>query len=218
VAGDGPGVGRRLTTGIDPARRPQDPRASGRASAFADVVDYWAGELTRAEEDRIEEHVFSCADCARDLAAAEALAHGIIAVAREGRLHSVVSDAILNRLAADGVRIRMFTLEGAGIIPCAAWADDDVVVSRIRADFAEVDSATIVTRQASGEEISRVSDIAVRPGQREILDAFSAAHLRKLPSTRVQVTVTAPIGSGERTIAEDTLEHAGAFDRLTGRR
>jgi Putative zinc-finger len=218
VAGDGPGVGRRLTTGIDPARRPQDPRASGRASAFADVVDYWAGELTRAEEDRIEEHVFSCADCARDLAAAEALARGITAVAREGRLHSVVSDAILNRLAADGVRIRMFTLEGAGIIPCAAWADDDVVVSRIRADFAEVDSATIVTRQASGEEISRVSDIAVRPGQREILDAFSAAHLRKLPSTRVQVTVTAPIGSGERTIAEDTLEHAGAFDRLTGRR
>jgi Putative zinc-finger len=186
--------------------------------AFADVVDYWAGELTRAEEDRIEEHVFSCADCARDLAAAEALARGITAVAREGRLHSVVSDAILNRLAADGVRIRTYTLEGAGIIPCAVWADDDLVVSRIRADFAEVDSVTIVTRQASGEEISRVSDIAVRPGQREILNAFSAAHLRKLPSTRVQVTVTAPIGSGERTIAEDTLEHAGAFDRLTGRR
>jgi putative zinc finger protein len=186
--------------------------------AFADVVDYWAGELARAEEDRIEEHVFSCADCARDLAAAEALARGITAVAREGRLHSVVSDAILNRLAADGVRIRMYTLEGAGIIPCAVWADDDLVVSRIRADFSEVDSVTIVTRQASGEEIGRVSDIAVRPGQREILNAFSAAHLRKLPSTRVQVTVTAPIGSGERTIAEYTLEHAGAFDRLTGRR
>ena len=32
---------------------------------FADVVDYWAGELTRSEEDRIEEHVFGCADCAR---------------------------------------------------------------------------------------------------------------------------------------------------------
>ena len=79
---------------------------------FADVVDYWAGDLTRADEDRIEEHVFACADCARELAAAEALARGIAAVAREGRLHSVVTDAILNRLAADGVRVRMFTLEG----------------------------------------------------------------------------------------------------------
>jgi len=180
---------------------------------FADVVDYWAGDLTRAEEDRIEEHVFSCADCAREVAAAEALARGIAAVAREGRLHTVVSDAILNRLAADGVRVRMYTLEGSGIVPCAVWADDEVVVARIRADFAEVDSVTIVTRQASGDEISRLSDVAVRPGQREILNAFSAARLRKLPPTRVHVSVTAPMGSGERTIAEYTLEHAGAFER-----
>ena len=180
---------------------------------FAAVVDYWAGDLTRAEEDRIEEHVFTCADCARELAAAEALGRGIAAVAREGRLRSVVTDAILNRLAADGVRVRMFTLEGTGIIPCAVWADDDLVVARIRADLAGVDSVTIVTRQASGDEISRLSDVAVRPGQREILNAFSAAHLRKLPPTRVGVTVTGKIGDSERTIAEYTLEHAGAFDR-----
>ena len=185
---------------------------------FADVVDYWSGDLTRAEEDRIEEHVFTCADCARAFASAEALARSIATVAREGRLHSVVTDAILNRLAADGVRIRTFTLEGSGIVPCAVWADDDLIVSRIRGDFEEADSVTIVTCQASGEEISRLSDIAVRPGQHEILNAFSAAHLRKLPATRVSVTVTAQIGSAERTIAEYTLEHAGAFDRLAGDR
>jgi hypothetical protein len=185
---------------------------------FADVVDYWTGDLTRAEADRIEEHVFTCADCERELAAAETLARGIGAVAREGRLQSVVTDAILNRLAADGVRVRTYTLDGAGIVPCAVWADDDVVVARIRADFSDVDSVTIVTRQASGDEISRLSDVAVRPGQREILNAFSAAQLRKLPRTRVRVTVTAPIASGERTIAEYTLEHAGAFDRLAGER
>ena len=152
---------------------------------FADVVDYWAGDLTRAEEDRIEEHVFTCAACARELAAAEALARGIAAVVREGRLHSVVTDGILNRLAADGVRVRMYTLDGTAIVPCAVWADDDLVVARIRADFAGVDAVTIVTRQASGDEISRLSDVAVRPGQREILNAFSADHLRTLPATRV---------------------------------
>jgi hypothetical protein len=125
---------------------------------------------------------------------------------------------MLNRLAADGMRIRMFTLDGSGVVPCAVWADDDLVVSRIRADFADVDSVTIVTRQASGDEISRLSDVAVRPGQREILNAFSAAHLRKLPATRVRVTVTAPTGSGERTIAEYELEHGGAFDRRADER
>ena len=184
--------------------------------AFADVVDYWAGDLTRSEEDRIEEHVFTCAECARQLAEAEALGRGVAAVAREGRLHSVVTDAILNRLAADGVRVRMFTLEGSGIIPCAVWADDDLIVARIRANLADVSAVTIVTRRASGEEIGRLADVAVRPGQYEILNAFSAAHLRRLPQTRVSVTVTAQIGSDERTLAEYTLEHAGAFDRSAG--
>ncbi len=185
---------------------------------FVDVVDYWAGDLTRAEEDRIEEHVFACADCARELAAAEMLARGIVAAARRGRVHSVVTEAILNRLAADGVRIRMYTLEGTAVVPCAVWAGDELVVSRIRADLAGADSVTIVTRLASGEEIGRLADVPVRPGQREILNAFPAAHLRKLPATRVQVTVTAQIGNDERTISEYTLEHGGAFDRLAGER
>ncbi len=183
---------------------------------FADIVDYWAGELTRSEEDRVDEHVFGCADCARELAAAEALARGVAAVAREGRLHTVVTDAILNRLAADGLRIRMFTLEDDSIVPCAVWAGDDLVVARIRADFTGVDAVTIVTRQASGDEIARLSDVVVRPGQREILNAFSAARLRTLPATRVHVSVTAPDAGGERTIAEYTLEHGGAFDRPAG--
>jgi hypothetical protein len=186
--------------------------------AFADVVDYWAGELTRAEEDRIEEHVFSCDPCARELADGEQLARGIGAVARDGRLHSVVSEAILNRLAADGVRIRMFTLEGSGIVPCAVWAGDDLIVSRIRADFADADSVTVVTRLPSGEEVARVADIPIQPGQREILNTYSAARLRQLPATRVLVSVTARIASGERTLAEYTLEHGGSFDRQSGGR
>ena len=181
--------------------------------AFADVVDYWSSDLTQAEEERIEEHVFTCAECARELAAAEALARGIVSVARAGRLHSVVTDAILNRLAADGVRIRMFTLEGSAVVPCAVWADDDLVVARIRGDFAGVDSVTIRTEQASGEQVALLSDVAVRPGQREILSAFSAAHLRTLPATRVRVTVTGRGAEGDKAIAAYTLEHGGALER-----
>ena len=184
--------------------------------AFAEIVDYWAGELAPAEVDRIDEHVFACAACARQLATVEAMGRGIASVVREGRFRGVITDAILTRLSADGLRIRMFTLEGQGVVPCAVWAGDDIVISRIRADFTDVDSVTIVSRQASGEEISRISDVALRPGQREILNAFPAAYLRKLPATRVQITVTGHVGSADRTIAEYTLEHGGSFDRSAG--
>lgn len=181
--------------------------------AFAEVVDYWAGDLTGPEQDRIEAHMFACEECAREMAAAEALARGIVEVVRAGRLQSVVTDGMLNRLAADGVRIRTFTLEGSGIVPCAVWADDDLVVTRIRTDLTDVDAVTILTRQASGDEIMCLADVPVHRGQHEILTAFSAAHLRTLPATRVHVTVTAEHGSAQRTLAEYTLEHAGAFDR-----
>src|SRR5262245_5309775 len=102
---------------------------------FADLVNYLADDLDRADADRIEEHVFACADCARELGAAEALASGVAEIVRAGRFHSVITDAILNRLSADGVRMRTYTLEAHAITPCSVWADDDLVVARIRADF-----------------------------------------------------------------------------------
>ena len=182
---------------------------------FVDIVDYWAGDLPQPTADQIEEHVFVCAECARQLAEGELLLRGIVAVVRQGRFHSVVTDALLNRLARDGVRIRMYTLEAGAVVPCSVWADDDLVVTRIRADLSGVESTTLVTRLASGQEISRLSDMPVRPGQGEIIDAISAALLRRLPSTSVRLTVTGRTAAGERTIGEYVLEHQGTFDRLS---
>lgn len=180
---------------------------------FVDIVDYWAGDLPRTRADEIEEHVFACTECEHRLAEGGALARGIAAVVREGRFHSIVTDAVLNRLAKDGVRIRMYTLEPGVVVPCSVWADDDLVVARIRADFAGVDSVTVVTRRASGEEISRLTDVAVRPGQQELIDAISASLLRRLPSTSVRLILTGRAADVERTIGEYVLEHAGTFDR-----
>jgi len=61
-----------------------------------------------------------------------------------------------------------------------------------------------------------VADIPIQPGQREILNTYSAAHLRQLPATRVSVSVTTRTGSDERMLAEYTLEHGGSLDRHSG--
>ena len=193
-----------------------DPRCATPVE-FGDIVDYWAGDLSAADVDRIEEHVFACTVCARQLAEGEALARGIAALVREGRFHSLVTDALLNRLAMDGVRMRTYVLEAGDVVPCSVWADDDLVVTRIRADFSGVESVTVVTRLGSGEEISRLSNVAVRPGQGEIIDAISAALLRRLPSTLVRMTVTARAARGEWTLGDYVLEHAGTFDRARPR-
>ena len=71
-------------------------------------------------------------------------------------------------------------------------------------------SATAHSGGSGGHAMAaRYGDLKWQP----ILNAFSAAHLRKLPQTRVHVTVTAQSGTGEGTLAEYTLEHGGSFER-----
>src|SRR5262249_30184251 len=124
-----------------------------------------------------------------------------------------VTDEFLNRLAEEGVRIRTYTLEPGQVVPCAVWADDDLIVTRIRADFSGVDSVSLVTSRATGEELGRLADVAVPPGPRELIDAVSASQLRRLPPTTVRLTLTGHAADGDRTLGEYVLEHAGVFKR-----
>jgi hypothetical protein len=174
-----------------------------------DVCDYWAGELPREDEQRIEDHVFTCATCAATLAAGQALASGVRALVRSGNFHSLVSESLLNRLARDGARLRTYVLSPGDVVPCAVWSDDDLVVTRLRGDFSGVDAVSVIATLATGEELSRSEGIAIRPGQPELIDAISAAWLRQLPATTVRLRVTTTREGGEHLLGEYTLAHAG---------
>ncbi len=182
----------------------------------AEIVDYLTGEVSDAASDQIEEHVFTCAECAGRLEETEALGRRIAAAMREGRVHTLVTDAVLNRLARDGVRVRTYTVAPGDVVPCAVWADDDLVVTRIRADLTGVDSVTVVAQLEKGDEISRLDDVPIRAGQREIIHAIPAALLRQLPSARIRVTVSTRSNDVERALGECILQHAGTFDRASG--
>jgi hypothetical protein len=179
----------------------------------AGIIDYWAGELSAADEDRVEAHVFECAACAAALAEGEALANALRAVIRSGSFHALVSDAVLNRLARDGARLRTYVLTPGEVVPCAVWSDDDVVVTRLRGDFSGLETVSVVATLASGEELSRSDDIAVRSGQHELIDAISADWLRRMPATTVRLRVTGVRNGEEQLVGSYTLAHAGPFDR-----
>ena len=109
-----------------------------------DIVDYWAGELDVQTEARVEEHVFACGTCAAAFAQGEAMASGIRALVRAGMFQALVPEAVLNRLARDGARLRTFTLSPGDVVPCAVWEDDDVIVTRLRGDFSGIGSVRVV--------------------------------------------------------------------------
>jgi anti-sigma factor RsiW len=181
----------------------------------ADIVDYWAGELEPPDEERIEDHVFTCAACAATLADGEALASGVRRLVRSGTFHALVSETVLNRLARDGARVRTYVLSPGDVVPCAVWDDDEVVVTRLRGDWSGVDIVSVVATLATGQELSRTEGIAVRPGQHELIDAISAAWLRQLPATTVRLRVTTTLKGEEQLLGEYTLAHAGTLSHAS---
>jgi hypothetical protein len=178
-----------------------------------DVSDYWTPDIASDSVERIEAHVFACADCARRLDAARGLIDGIRDAVRRGRFQAVITDAVLNQLARDGTRMRMFTLDPGTIVPCAVWAGDQVIVSRLRGDFTGLERVSLVM-EVGGDEVDRVTDVPVAPEARELIQAFSADHLRQLPRIEVRLKLFGARGTAnDALVAEYILEHGGTLEQ-----
>ena len=178
---------------------------------LGDLTDYAARDLPEAEAAAIEEHLFACADCAARAAEFDALVRTIPAAARSAEVGGFVTDAVLNRLARDGVRVRSYALSPGAFVPCAVWDDDEVMALRLRGDFSGVSEVTM-SQRVGGTEVVRASGHAVSSHD-EIIYAIPAAWVRQLSNVEVEVLLTAHEEGEERPIASYTLVHEGSLRR-----
>ena len=183
-------------------------------TAFGDLTDYAAGELPEVEAIAIEEHLFACSDCSARAAELDALVRAIPPAVRSAEIGGFVTDAILNRLSREGVRVRMFTLTPGAVVPCAVWEDDEVMVLRLRGDFGGASEFTLSERVAGSEVLRITGQVAVSP-RGELLHTLPAAWVRQLPAAEVEVSLTALEGGAERPVGSYTLIHWGALHRRT---
>lgn len=176
------------------------------------LTDYAAGELSEAEAATIEEHLYSCADCGARAAEFDAFIRAIGSAARSAEVAGFVTDAILNRLAREGVRVRTFALSPGAVVPCAVWEGDELMVIRLGGDFGGATAFTVSLRAAGTEVIRATGHVAASP-QGEVIFAQAAARIRQLPVVEVEVVLTAHEGGEEREVGTYTLLHDGALRR-----
>ncbi len=179
--------------------------------ALADLTDYAAGELAEAEAATIEEHLFTCADCAARAVQLDALVRAIRPAIRSAEVGGFVTDAVLNRLARDGVRVRTFALSPGAVVPCAVWEDDELMALRLRGEFGDASKFTL-TQSVEGKEVIRAT-CQVAGASREIIHLVPAAWVRQLPLVEVEVVLTAHEGDEERPVGSYTLVHEGSLQR-----
>jgi Putative zinc-finger len=180
--------------------------------ALADLTDYAAGELPEAEAAAIEEHLFSCADCASRAAELERLVNAIGPAVRSAEIGGFVTDDVLNRLARDGVRLRTYALSPGAVVPCAVWDDDELMVLRLRGDFGDASEFTL-SQRISGNEVVRTTGQVATTSQGELVYVQPASGIRELPVVEVEVVLTAHDAGEERSIGRYTLVHGGSLHR-----
>jgi len=147
----------------------------------------------------------------------ESLRRSIGDVARTGGFQAFVTDSLLNQFARDGVRVRAYAMDAGGSVQCAVWDDDDVLVTRLRADFSGVTAVDAVMRLDTGEEWGRASDIPVPEGSREVIMALPAAFVRRAPEVPMRLILRSSAASPEEApLAEYTFDHRGAHTRRSG--
>jgi anti-sigma factor RsiW len=179
--------------------------------ALDDLADYAAGE-PEAEAAAIEEHLFSCDDCGARAAEFDALVRAIRTAVRSAEVGGFVTNAVLNRLARDGVRVRTYTLSPGAIVPCAVWDDDELMALRLRGDFGRASEFTLSQRVA-GTEVTRATGQVAVDSDGEVTYAMPAAWVRQLPVVEVEVILTAHEGGEEQPVGTYTLVHGGSLHR-----
>lgn len=178
---------------------------------FEKLVAYWLGELPEAQAAPIEEHFFGCAHCSRRLEEVAALSAGVRAAVQGGRVHLVMSPAFLETMKRAGMRLREYRVEPGGSVNCTIRAEDDAVVSRMRAPLAGVKRLDVVQRLRVGEAEEtevRLEDVPFDPDSGEVLSVPPAAWVRTMPANTLRTRLIAVGEAGERLVGEYTFVHS----------
>lgn len=174
---------------------------------FEDLAAYWLGEMLEKNEETLEEHFFRCAHCSARLEELAALAAGMRAAVQDGKVSLVASGPFVRAMRQAGLRVREYRLDPGGSVNCTIRADDDAVVSFIRAPLAGVKRLDVLCTEDSKPEV-RLADVPFDAETGVVLVIPSAARLKTMPAFTMRMRLTAVGDAGESEIGEYTFLHS----------
>jgi hypothetical protein len=174
---------------------------------LATLVDYWFEDAAPPELERVEEHLMECEGCSARLRALVALGEGVRRAARDGAVQVVVTPAFVETAAREGLRTREYRVPPGGSVACTVTPEDDLLLTRLEADFNGVSRLDVVSNWEGGLE-QRLEDVPVSPDARELIMAQAMPALRALGHTVLRVRLVAQEERGERLLGEYTFAHS----------
>ncbi len=134
--------------------------------SFERLVAWWTHDLDEPASSELEEHLFSCDECA---ALSEGLGR-LIGGLRE-QIPPVISRAHRARLIARGMRIRNTPCAADGTATARFGEDVDLLVHELRGDLSQAESVDVEIRGPDGSLTARLEHVPFDASAGEVLIA-----------------------------------------------
>lgn len=171
------------------------------------LTAWWAGELDDRAARRIEEHLLACPSCTARGQALATLALALRDAVRAGALAAIVTREVLERLRAEGLRIREYSVPPGGAVQCTVAPDDDIVAARLGAPGLSEGQVDLVVRVGDGPEM-RLHDVIRATDAEEVILLPQVETLKAMPAHVQQLRLVLVTEAGERPVGEYTFDHS----------
>lgn len=157
----------------------------------ATLVDYWAGDLTAAETDRVDEHLFGCGACTEAAARVASVTETV-----RDLLPPAVSRARLNRLRATGLRLREGVFLPGERRQVVFDQETDLLIHRLAGlNLAGADHVSLqIVVESTGERLVDLDAVPFERDEGAVLIACQRHFASLPPDTRFEVAVHAATG------------------------
>jgi len=166
-----------------------------------ELLAYRRGELDAEAEERLEEHYFSCTECASRLAWVEALEGAAVEALARGEFSVSATDAVIERLRAAGSAIRVYDLAEGQSVNCTIAPHEDMVVTKLRVSPRPGRAVSLLTQVRvleTGAEMERVERVLADPVTGQVVVLLPGAAVRQSP----RATYTMRLRFGDEPDAE----------------
>jgi len=175
------------------------------------LVEYWQGELTETEDERVEAHYLSCDACASRLGALAGMAAGVARLMRGGSVLGFTTVAVLERAVVEGVKIGTYRMEPGQSVHCTIRPEDDCNVLRLPLALRGSERVDLdLVRVEAGQETSRLhfEDVVLDREREEIVLLYPGDLLRELPEHTFEIAVHAVDTRERRALGRYTMFHS----------
>jgi len=176
---------------------------------FEALLDYWLHDSDAAATDAVDEHLMQCEACGQVLDGIVALGEGVREALVAGAVLAVTSSAYVQRLAAQGRRVREYRLAHNGSVNCTVAPEDELLVSRLEAPLQGVARLDLLLELSVEPGVQhRLQDIPFDAPAGEVVYLSKVAQVKRMPAHTAQVTLLAVEEGSARELGRYTFNHA----------